>query len=97
MHKSPYLCKLKEPSEGVLLDNAFEDHSEYFKFTKDTYQNVWTYNCALQAAGGVIEAIDSVVKGEVNNAFCCVRPPGHHAYQSLASGFCFINNVAVGA
>ena len=56
-----------------------------------------SYEVALLAAGGVLSAIDAVVAGEVRNAFCAVRPPGHHALRNRAMGFCLFNNVAIGA
>ncbi len=56
-----------------------------------------SYQIALLAVGGVIAAIDAVMTGKVDNAFCAVRPPGHHAEKNRALGFCFFNNVAVGA
>jgi acetoin utilization deacetylase AcuC-like enzyme len=52
---------------------------------------------ALHAAGGVIEIVDAVFAGDVQNAFCAVRPPGHHARPAAAMGFCLFNNVAIGA
>ncbi|HUZ75019.1 MAG TPA: histone deacetylase family protein [Stellaceae bacterium] len=52
---------------------------------------------ALRAAGAVIAAVDAVLAGEAANAFCAVRPPGHHAEADRAMGFCLFNNVAVGA
>jgi acetoin utilization deacetylase AcuC-like enzyme len=56
-----------------------------------------TYDIALLAVGGVLKAIDSVMEGEVKNAFCAIRPPGHHAEIDKAMGFCYFNNVAIGA
>ncbi|GAB4239255.1 MAG: hypothetical protein OHK0028_17020 [Deltaproteobacteria bacterium] len=56
-----------------------------------------SYGAALLAAGGVMAGIDAVLSGRSDNAFCAVRPPGHHAGRSSAMGFCFVNNVAVGA
>ena len=56
-----------------------------------------SYDIALLAAGGVMAAVDAVMQGEVDNAFCAVRPPGHHAERDRAMGFCFFNNVALGA
>jgi acetoin utilization deacetylase AcuC-like enzyme len=56
-----------------------------------------SYEIALLAAGGVMAAADAVMAGEVDNAFCAVRPPGHHAERDRALGFCFFNNVALGA
>jgi len=54
-------------------------------------------DAALRAAGAVCAAVDAVIGGEADNAFCAVRPPGHHAEPSHAMGFCLFNNVAVGA
>jgi acetoin utilization deacetylase AcuC-like enzyme len=55
-----------------------------------------SYAAALMAAGGVLRAVDAVMQGEVANAFCAVRPPGHHAMADRAMGFCIFNNVAIG-
>ena len=52
---------------------------------------------ALHAAGAVVAAVDAVVAGEADNAFCAVRPPGHHAEPARAMGFCLFNNAAIGA
>ena len=56
-----------------------------------------TLEAALRAAGAAVAATDAVVAGELSNAFCAVRPPGHHAEHDKAMGFCFFNNVAVAA
>ncbi len=63
----------------------------------DTSMNPCSWDAALHAAGAVVAATDLVIRGEINNAFCAVRPPGHHACRAAAMGFCFFNNVAVGA
>ncbi|MEW6720984.1 MAG: histone deacetylase [Thermodesulfobacteriota bacterium] len=65
--------------------------------TRDCSVSPGSYRAALLAAGGVMAAVDAVMNGRVENAFCAVRPPGHHAGRAAAAGFCFINNVAVGA
>ena len=62
----------------------------------DTAMNSHSMKAALRAAGAVVLAADLVTGKKVDNAFCSIRPPGHHAERSQAMGFCFINNVAVG-
>jgi acetoin utilization deacetylase AcuC-like enzyme len=63
----------------------------------DTAMSPHSLSAALHAAGAVVRATDMVIHGDVANAFCNVRPPGHHACRGRAMGFCFFNNVAVGA
>jgi acetoin utilization deacetylase AcuC-like enzyme len=63
----------------------------------DTVVSSGSGEAALRAAGAVIAAVDAVIAGEGQNAFCAVRPPGHHAEAAQAMGFCLFNNVALGA
>jgi acetoin utilization deacetylase AcuC-like enzyme len=63
----------------------------------DTVMSPASGEAALRAAGALAAAVDAVVSGEASNAFCAVRPPGHHAEPNRAMGFCLFNNVAVGA
>ena len=63
----------------------------------DTIIGPQSGRAALRAAGAVVAAIDAVVSGEGDNAFCAVRPPGHHAEPGRAMGFCLFNNAAIGA
>jgi len=56
-----------------------------------------TYDTAFLAVGGILKTIDRIMQGKLDNAFCAVRPPGHHAESSSAMGFCYFNNVAVAA
>ena len=83
---------------------------EYIREVKQSYQNgkgylhspdtvicSRSYEVARLAVGGVLEAIDAVMDGRVQNAFCAIRPPGHHALKDRAMGFCLFNNVAIGA
>lgn len=87
VHDPAYLDELAAmaPEEGLV------------QLDPDTALSPHTLQAALHAAGGVIRAVDMVMAGEVENAFCAVRPPGHHAERARAMGFCFLNNVAVGA
>jgi acetoin utilization deacetylase AcuC-like enzyme len=63
----------------------------------DTAMNPHSLQASLRAAGAAVLAVDLVLEGKAQSAFCAVRPPGHHACRSKAMGFCFFNNVAVGA
>jgi len=63
----------------------------------DTHLSEQSYRVAVEAVGGVLAAVDAVIEGKVDNAFCAVRPPGHHALAERAMGFCLLNNVAIAA
>jgi acetoin utilization deacetylase AcuC-like enzyme len=63
----------------------------------DTIASPYSAEAAKKAAGGTIEAVDRVMRGELRKAFCAVRPPGHHAEPNHAMGFCIFNNIAIGA
>jgi acetoin utilization deacetylase AcuC-like enzyme len=74
------------------VENGLSDLS-----TGDTSISPQSFNIALLAAGGVITAVDNVIEKKVRNAFCVVRPPGHHATPGKGMGFCLFNNIAIGA
>ena len=63
----------------------------------DTLMSPGSYHAALRAAGAALAATDAVIAGTYDNAFCSVRPPGHHAEPARAMGFCFFNNIAIAA
>jgi acetoin utilization deacetylase AcuC-like enzyme len=63
----------------------------------DTYTNSFSFDAAIRAAGGMVELTAAVLKGELNNGFALVRPPGHHATPIRAMGFCLFSTVAVAA
>jgi acetoin utilization deacetylase AcuC-like enzyme len=63
----------------------------------DTAVSAGSREASLRAVGGVCAAVDAVVAGDCDNAFCAIRPPGHHAERQTAMGFCLFNNIAIGA
>jgi acetoin utilization deacetylase AcuC-like enzyme len=63
----------------------------------DTAMNAWTLSASLHAAGAGVLAVDQVLNGPLDSAFCSVRPPGHHACRERAMGFCVFNNIAIAA
>ncbi|MCM0045048.1 MAG: histone deacetylase family protein [Burkholderiaceae bacterium] len=70
---------------------------EHHALDADTLLNQHSWTAALRAAGAAIAATDAVMAGEIDNAFCAVRPPGHHATPDASMGFCLFNNVAIAA
>ncbi|NBP59859.1 MAG: histone deacetylase family protein, partial [Proteobacteria bacterium] len=86
-HSEKYFEKINQsfPNEGL----AFLDG--------DTIVSKGSKKAAYDAVGAIINAIDAVMNKEFDNAFCVVRPPGHHAEKEQAMGFCIFNNIAVGA
>ncbi|MCM2252228.1 MAG: histone deacetylase family protein [Ramlibacter sp.] len=84
------------------LDTELDEHIAaggrgYAQIDPDTMMCPQTWKAALRAAGAVLAATDAVMAGELENAFCAVRPPGHHACRDRAMGFCFFNNIAIAA
>ncbi|MEO5357246.1 MAG: histone deacetylase [Nitrospirae bacterium YQR-1] len=83
IHTDSYISRLQQITRGYL--------------DPDTFMSENTLEAALYAAGAIITAVRKCKTGEIERAFCAVRPPGHHAENSKAMGFCIFNNVAVGA
>lgn len=75
---------------------AMSPRAGHVRVDPDTLMSPYTVDAALRAGGAVVLATDQVIQGAVRNAFCAVRPPGHHAQAGDAMGFCFFNNIAVG-
>ncbi|WP_119293078.1 histone deacetylase family protein [Azohydromonas sediminis] len=90
-HSVQYVMELKNLLERV------RDEGTTKALDPDTIANPHTWRAALRAAGAAVAATDAVLAGRVDNAFCAVRPPGHHATRDQTMGFCFFNNVAVAA
>ena len=86
-HTSEYVKNVKDsfPKKGLIFLDG------------DTIISPGSKDATTDAVGSIITAIDGVEKKEFTNAFCAVRPPGHHAEKNKAMGFCIYNNVAVGA
>ncbi|WP_338845052.1 histone deacetylase family protein [Massilia sp. W12] len=72
-----------------------QNGEEHYPLDGDTSINRHSWQAALRAAGAALAATDAVLNGELSNAFCAIRPPGHHARPSESMGFCLFNNVAV--
>ena len=95
-HGRMYAASLRGLSDS-LRDEIDAGGPSHAQVDPDTAINVFTWDAALRAAGAALAATDAVLAGELENAFCAVRPPGHHACRDQAMGFCFFNNVAVAA
>lgn len=87
VHDAQYIDLLASsmPAQGIV------------QLADDIALNPFTYQAALHAAGAVVLGVDLVMAQKVENAFCSVRPPGHHAERSHGMGFCYLNNLAIGA
>jgi len=86
VHSSGYIERVKKDAEN----------GAGYMDSLDVSISPKSYKAALFAVGGVLAAIDAVMEKKVKNAFCAIRPPGHHALKDRAMGFCIFNNVAVG-
>jgi acetoin utilization deacetylase AcuC-like enzyme len=78
-----------------LIEDAPAGGPDHAQIDPDTTLTRFTVLAARRAAGAAIAATDAVIGGQVDNAFCAVRPPGHHACRDKAMGFCFFNNIAI--
>lgn len=95
-HGRMHVAALRGLSDG-LKEEVEAGGPTHAQVDPDTSLNVHTWDAALRSAGAAIAATDAVIAGEMPNAFCAVRPPGHHACRDKAMGFCFFNNVAIAA
>jgi len=90
-HSAGYVAQLKDLLEGV------EASGRPRALDPDTAAGPGTWPAVQRAAGAAIAATDAVLDGTAENAFCAIRPPGHHATRDTAMGFCFLNNIALAA
>ena len=95
-HGRMYVASLRGLSDALAEDMQAGGPS-HTALDPDTSMNAHTWKAALRSAGAALDATDAVIAGELENAFCAIRPPGHHACRDKAMGFCFFNNVAIAA
>jgi len=93
------VAEIERVHQTYYVESIFDQvpNSGHVHLDPDTAMNHASGDAALRAVGGICDAVDAVLNGEVRNAFCAVRPPGHHAETSAAMGFCLFNNVAIAA
>jgi acetoin utilization deacetylase AcuC-like enzyme len=82
---------------ALVRDNTPSAEGDTYPLDADTLLCSHSYQAALRAAGAALAATDAVIAGSIANAFCAIRPPGHHARPSEPMGFCLFNNVAIAA
>jgi acetoin utilization deacetylase AcuC-like enzyme len=90
-HSAGHVAELRDVLEEVEITGRMR------ALDPDTAASAGTWKAVQRAAGAAVAATDAVLAGEVENAFCSVRPPGHHATRDAAMGFCFFNSVAIAA
>jgi acetoin utilization deacetylase AcuC-like enzyme len=103
-----YLVRV--PSSPAPLDALLRVHTPQYierlqkaalqgegRLDPDTYVNADSYHAALLSAGGLLNVVDAVLRGQADNGFALVRPPGHHALPNWGMGFCLLSNVAIAA
>ena len=90
------LLRVHPPAHLDRLKRSSPEHG-IVHLDPDTAMNPHTWRAAQRSAGAGVLAVDLVMSDAVENAFCAIRPPGHHAERANAMGFCFINNIAVAA
>jgi acetoin utilization deacetylase AcuC-like enzyme len=95
-HDRMYVASLRGLTDA-LAEDMQAGGPTHSALDPDTSMNVHTWKAALRSTGAALEATDAVIAGDLENAFCAVRPPGHHACHDKAMGFCFFNHVAIAA
>ena len=107
----PFEALAREDAPAASVEQIMRAHAEehyhrleqaspeegFEQLDPDTWMSPGSFEAALRGAGAAVRAVDAVMLREVENAFCAVRPPGHHAESRRAMGFCLFNNVAIAA
>lgn len=94
----PELLTLVHPSAHIrAIQDIIPQGEGHYYIDGDTLISDGSWNAALRAVGSVCQAVDDIMDGKTHNAFCAVRPPGHHAEPDQAMGFCLFNNAAIAA
>lgn len=95
VHSTESIASVRDNLPSKLSSPSESDY--YYPIDSDTILNPYSWQAALRAAGAAVSATDAVLDGDIANAFCAIRPPGHHARPSTPMGFCLFNNVAIAA
>lgn len=95
VHSTESIASVRDNLPSQLSSPSGSDH--YNQIDSDTLLNPYSWRAALRAAGAAVSATDAVLDGDIANAFCAIRPPGHHARPSTPMGFCLFNNIAIAA
>lgn len=111
LEQEKFALLAREQAPQATLESIFRAHPEshvraieeavplkgLVEVDEDTTISAGTWEAALRGVGGATRAVDEVLGGHATNAFCAMRPPGHHAERTRAMGFCFFNNAAIAA
>jgi acetoin utilization deacetylase AcuC-like enzyme len=95
-HSSMHVASVQGLRDRVEAEEMAGGPSHFY-IDPDTAMNAYSWDAALRAAGAAVAATDEVIDGRLDNAFCAIRPPGHHAMHGKAMGFCIFNNIAIAA
>ena len=95
-HSAHLVNRLEECAQGLVSPDG-SARPRYAQIDPDTAMNKYSWSAVLRSVGATLAATDAVMSGDLDNAFCAVRPPGHHATKDQSMGFCLINHVATAA
>jgi len=96
-HSKRHIASMDALNDALAQEMAAGGSKKYAQIDPDTAMNIHTWSAVRHAAGAALAATDAVIAGDLANAFCAIRPPGHHAEHDRAMGFCVINSVATAA